>query len=305
VFPFGNHVFHCDKHHGTLDLHGAIVTSCDVYFYQCALFCGPDKLAEMARRFGLGQVFDIAVPNQRKGLVPDTAWKKRAFAKNPANQKWFAGETPSMGIGQGYTNINPLQSCTMVSRLANGKKAIMPRLVKSIGGVDVPVNAIPDLPVDPEHLAFVRKAMADVVTSGTAAATAKLGLDPIVMAGKTGTAQSHTYGSGHGAHGAQGAWVLRDHAWFVAFAPADEPRYAMSVLVEHGGFGGEAAAPIVREVMRVALLKDPEIRARIEKPLPLPRDVNTGVADGAAPPPPTDEKGNPVADPTPDNSDDL
>jgi penicillin-binding protein 2 len=305
VFPFGNHVFHCDKHHGTLDLHGAIVTSCDVYFYQCALFCGPDKLAEMARRFGLGQVFDIAVPNQRKGLVPDTAWKKRAFAKNPANQKWFAGETPSMGIGQGYTNINPLQSCTMVSRLANGKKAIMPRLVKSIGGVDVPVNAIPDLPVDPEHLAFVRKAMADVVTSGTAAATAKLGLDPIVMAGKTGTAQSHTYGGGHGAHGAQGAWALRDHAWFVAFAPADEPRYAMSVLVEHGGFGGEAAAPIVREVMRVALLKDPEIRARIEKPLPLPRDVNTGVADGAAPPPPTDEKGNPVADPTPDNSDDL
>lgn len=306
VFPFGNHVFHCDKHHGTLDLHGAIVTSCDVYFYQCALFCGPDKLAEMARRFGLGQVFDIAVPNQRKGLVPDTAWKKRAFKNNPANQKWFAGETPSMGIGQGYTNINPLQSCTMVSRLANGKKAIMPRLVKSVGGVDLPAgNAVPDLPVDPEHLAFVRKAMADVVTSGTAAATAKLGLDPIVMAGKTGTAQSHTYGSGHGAHGAVGAWALRDHAWFVAFAPADDPRYAMSVLVEHGGFGGDAAAPIVREVMRVALLKDPEIRARIEKPLPLPREVNSGIADGAAPPPPTDEKGNPVADPMPDNGDDT
>jgi penicillin-binding protein 2 len=306
VFPFGNHVFHCDKHHGTLDLHGAIVTSCDVYFYQCALFCGPDKLAEMARRFGLGQVFDIDVPNQRKGLVPDTAWKKRAFKKNPANQKWFAGETPSMGIGQGYTNINPLQSCTMVSRLANGKKAIMPRLVKSIGGVDLPPgNAVPDLPVNDDHLAFVRKAMADVVLSGTAATTAKLGLDPIVMAGKTGTAQSHTYGGGHGAHGSQGAWLLRDHAWFVAFAPADDPRYAMSVLVEHGGFGGETAAPIAREVMRVALLKDPEIRARIEKPLPLPRDPSPGIADGAAPPPPTDEKGNPVTDPTPDTSEDL
>ena len=302
VFPFGNHVFHCDKHHGALDLHGAIVTSCDVYFYQCALFCGPDKLAEMARRFGLGQTYDIAVPNQRKGLVPDTAWKKRAFAKNPANQKWFPGETPSMGIGQGYTNVNPLQSCTMVSRLANGKKAIMPRLVRSIGGVAQPLGSdAPDLPVNPEHLDFVRKAMADVVLSGTAAATGKLGLGPIMMAGKTGTAQSH---AGKTAHGAVGAWILRDHAWFVAFAPADDPRYAMSVLVEHGGFGGDAAAPIAREVMRVALLKDPEIRARIEKPLPIPAASYPGVAEGAAPPPETDEKGNPVPQPTPPDDDD-
>jgi penicillin-binding protein 2 len=301
VFPFGNHVFHCDDHHGALDLHGAIVTSCDVYFYQCALYCGPDRIAAMARRFGLGQVFDIAVPHQRKGLVPDTAWKKRAFAKNPANQKWFPGETPSMGIGQGYTNINPLQSCTMVSRLANGKKAITPRLIKSIGGTAQPAGSdVPDLPVDPEHLAFVRQAMADVVVHGTAAATAKLGLDPIVMAGKTGTAQAHSYGGGHGAHGAVGAWALRDHAWFVAFAPADDPRYALSVLVEHGGFGAQAAAPKAREIMRVALLKDPEIRARIEKPLPLPAMTDTGVAPGAAPQQAeTDEKGNPVPQPTP------
>jgi penicillin-binding protein 2 len=304
VFPFGNHVFKCDKHHGTLDLHGAIVTSCDVYFYNAALFCGPDKIAAVARRFGLGEIFDVGIPGQKKGLVPDTAWKKRAFKNNPANQKWFAGETPSMGIGQGYTNINPLQSCTMVARLANGMKAINPRLIKSAGGVDLPAgNAVADLQVDPEHIAFVRKAMADVVTSGTAAATAKLGLDPIVMAGKTGTAQSHTYGAGRGAHGAHGAWVLRDHAWFVAFAPADDPRYAISVIVEHGGFGADAAAPKAREIMRVALLKDPEIRARIEKPLPLPRDPETGVADGAAPPPPTDDKGNPIAQPMPVDSD--
>jgi penicillin-binding protein 2 len=304
VFPFGNHVFKCDKHHGTLDLHGAIVTSCDVYFYNAALFCGPDKIAAVARRFGLGELFDVGIPGQKKGLVPDTAWKKRAFKNNPANQRWFAGETPSMGIGQGYTNINPLQSCTMVARLANGQKAINPRLVKSVGGVDLaPGNAVPDLEGDPEHRAFVRKAMADVVSSGTAAASAKLGLDPIVMAGKTGTAQSHTYLSGHGAHGAHGAWALRDHAWFVAFAPADDPRYAISVIVEHGGFGADAAAPKAREIMRVALLKDPEIRARIEKPLPLPRDSDTGVADGAAPPPPTDEKGNPVPQPTPPDTD--
>jgi penicillin-binding protein 2 len=211
-----------------------------------------------------------------------------------------------MGIGQGYTNVNPLQSCTMVSRLANGRKAIMPRLVKSIGGVAQPLGSdVPDLPVDPEHLAFVRRAMADVVLSGTAATSAKLGLGPIMLAGKTGTAQSHTYAGGHGAHGAVGAWALRDHAWFVCFAPADDPRYAMSVLVEHGGFGADAAAPVAREVMRVALLKDPEIRARIEKPLPLPAMTDTGVAQGAAPPPETDEKGNPVApQPTPPDDDD-
>jgi len=194
----------------------------------------------------------------------------------------------------------------MVSRLANGRKAIMPRLVKSIGGVEQPAgSAVPDLPVDPEHLAFVRQAMADVVKEGTAAETAKLGLGPIMMAGKTGTAQSHTYAGGHGAHGAVGAWALRDHAWFVAFAPADDPRYAMSVLVEHGGFGAAAAAPIAREVMRVALLKDPEIRARIEKPLPLPVMTDTGVAQGAAPQPETDEKGNPVPQPTAPPDDDA
>jgi penicillin-binding protein 2 len=213
-----------------------------------------------------------------------------------------------MGIGQGYTNINPLQSCTMVSRLANGRKAILPRLVRSIGGVNQPSGAeVPDLPVDPEHLAFVRKAMADVVVSGTAASTAKLGLDPIVMAGKTGTAQSHSYRGGRGVYGSRGPWALRDHAWFVAFAPADEPRYALSVIVEHGGFGAEAAAPKAREIMRVALLKDPEIRARIEKPLPLPAMTDTGVAPGAAPEPETDEKGNPVQPPpaAPDDGDDA
>ncbi|CAN5163216.1 penicillin-binding protein 2 [soil metagenome] len=289
VFPFGNHVFHCDKHHGTLDLHGAIVTSCDVYFYNAALFCGPDKIAEVARRFGLGQVFDIGISGQKKGLVPDTAWKKRAFKSIPANQKWFAGETPSMGIGQGYTNINALQSCVMVSRLANGNKALLPRLIRSVGGVLQPSGAdVPDLPVDKEHLAFVRRAMADVVTSGTAAATAKLGLDPIVMAGKNGTAQSHTYKGGSGQKGSVGNWATRDHAWFVAFAPADDPRYAISVIVEHGGFGGETAAPKAREIMRVALLKDPEVRARIEHAMPAdafkPGDAPV---DGAAPDAPT------------------
>jgi penicillin-binding protein 2 len=266
VFPFGNHVFKCDQHHGTIDLHQAIVTSCDVYFYQTALAVGPDALAATARKFGINQIFDIGIPGQHKGILPDTEWKRKTFVHNPANQKWFPGETPSFGIGQGYLAVNPLQLCVMAARLANGEKAINPRLIKAIGGKEMPAgSAVPELPFDKEHIAFVRKAMADVVASGTAATTGKLGLGPVQMAGKTGTAQSHTYGSGHGAHGAQGAWALRDHGWFIAFAPADEPRYAMSVLVEHGGFGASAAAPKAREIMRTILLKDPEILQRIQQ----------------------------------------
>jgi penicillin-binding protein 2 len=300
VFAFGNHVFTCDKHHGTLDLHQAIVTSCDVYFYQAALFCGPDKIAEIARHFGLGQIFDIGIPGQKAGVVPDQAWKAKRFAKQGKEaQRWWPGETPSMGIGQGYTNINALQSCVMVARLANGKKALRPRLIRSIGGIEQPRgSAVDDLPVNPDHLAFVRAAMADVVAATVANATgaqARLGLDPIMMAGKTGTAQSHT---GKTAHGAQGAWALRDHAWFVAFAPADDPRYALSVIVEHGGFGGEAAAPKAREIMRVALLKDPEVRARIERPMPLPHVDPNAPLEGAAPPPPTDIPGAPQQGPS-------
>src|SRR6185437_6780376 len=197
--------------------------------------------------------------------------------------------------------------CVMCSRIANGGKALYPRLVRTIGGVEQPPpGAEPALPFAPEHIQFLHEAMLAVTNGGGTASggAANLGLGPVLMAGKTGTAQSHSYGGGVGAHGAVGAWAQRDHAWFIAFAPADDPRYAMSVLVEHGGFGADAAAPIAREVMRVALLKDPEIRARIERPLPLPVMTDTGVAQGAAPPPETDEKGNPVPLPTPPDDDD-
>lgn len=287
AWQFGDHVFHCDKRHGTLNLHDAIKTSCDIYFYQCALTVGPDGIASVARAFGLGQVFDIGIDGQKKGLVPDRAWKRRRFASNPANQTWFPGETPSMGIGQGYTNLNPLQLCVMVSRLANGQKALNPRLIKSIGGVEQPPgDAAKDLPFNRDHINFVRTAMADVVTGGTASATAQLGLGPIKMAGKTGTAQSRSYGGGRGAHGAEGAWALRDHAWFVAFAPYDDPRYAISVLVEHGGFGAQTAAPKAREIMRVALLKDPEVQKRIVQE-PIPELSPDDATIGAEPPGPT------------------
>ncbi len=266
VWFWGGRPWGCDKAHGTLNMHDAIKLSCDIYFYQTALAVGPNRMAEMARAFGLGDTFDIGIPGQKPGIVPDTAYKRRAFPRDPV---WHGGETPSMGIGQGYLSVNALQLAVQAARLANGQVALRPRLVHSVGEATALAGGrAPALGVDPDHLAFIRDAMAAVVTSGTAAANgvADLGFGPVRMAGKTGTAQSHSYKGGRGAHGAQGAWALRDHAWFIAFAPADDPRYAMSVLVEHGGFGADASAPKAREIMRVALLKDPEVRARIVQP---------------------------------------
>jgi penicillin-binding protein 2 len=276
---WGGRTWSCDSAHGSQDLHSAIKTSCDIFFYQTALAVGPDRIAAMARRFGLGSAFDLGIPGQKPGLIPDSVYKRRNFPHDPV---WHAGETPSMGIGQGYTLVNALQLAVMVSRLANANKAINPRLIHSIGDEVQPSGAaVPDLPVDHAHVQFVREAMASVANDvgGTAYKQSQLGLGPIKLAGKTGTAQTHSYNGGRGEHGAQGAWALRDHAWFICFAPYDDPRYAMSVLVEHGGFGADAAAPKAAALMRVALLKDPEIRARIVQATP---DTSTPATTGSA-----------------------
>jgi penicillin-binding protein 2 len=297
---FGGRTWRCWGSHGSQNMHDAIKNSCDIYFYQTALKIGPDAIAVAARAFGFGSVFDIGIPGQKKGIVPDRAWKKRAFVKNKANQIWFPGETPSYGIGQGALTVNPLQLATMTARLANGKKALNPRLIKSIGGVDQPHgDAVPDLPYPAEMLEYVRGGMIAVANEagGTAFRQSQLGLGDIRMAGKTGTAQVRAFRAGESRKGAGFRWGLRDHNWYIAFAPIDAPRYAVAVLIEHGGAGGATvAAPRAREVMRMALLKDPEIRARIEQPLPLPEvDPNApveGIApeapvEGAVPPPPT------------------
>ncbi|KRA69856.1 penicillin-binding protein 2 [Caulobacter sp. Root656] len=281
--------------HGSQNLHEAIKNSCDIYFYQTSLKIGPDAIASAARAMGFGSTFDIGIPGQKKGLVPDREWKKRAFKKNPANQIWFPGETPSYGIGQGALSVNALQLAVMTSRLANGKKALNPRLIKSVGGVEQPSGAaVPDLPFSMEHLAYVRGGMAAVANDvrGTAYRQSQLGLGDVQMAGKTGTAQVRSYDKVKSRNSASVQWKLKDHNLFVAFAPYDDPRYAVAVIVEHGGLGGATAgAPRAREVMRVALLKDPEIRARIERPMPLPAEpveaAPDGSVEGAAPDDPT------------------
>lgn len=265
-YRLGNGVWRCWKHggHGSVDLHTALKTSCDTYFYTVARETGPEPLARVARAFGLGQIYDIGIGNQSEGLVPDPEWKAR---RKPSGEvRWAVANSINYGIGQGYLLVNPLQLTVMTARLANGRKAINPRLIKSVGGVERPRgDRAPNLPFSVEHLDLVRAGMAAVANdvTGTAYRNSQLGLGPIQMAGKTGTAQSRSYRGGTRDNKAV-AWSLRDHGWYVAFAPVDKPRYAICVLVQHGSSGSGAAAPKARDIMRVALLKDPEIRARLE-----------------------------------------
>ncbi|WP_292036132.1 MULTISPECIES: penicillin-binding protein 2 [unclassified Brevundimonas] len=290
--------FACLGRHGALDMRGAIKASCNVYFMTVATEFGPDAIAEAAREMGFGQSFDIGLPGQKVGLVPDREWRRR----NPVrgDGKWYPGETPSYGIGQGALTVNALQLAVYTARIANGQKAVTPRLIKSIGGVEqTSGTAFADLPFDPSLLDVLRDGMEAVTdVGGTGFRNSQLGLGAVRMAGKTGTAQAQNYGAGS-RKGAGRPWAQKDHNLFIAYAPTDNPRYAVSVIVQHGGLGGgTAGAPRAREVMRVALLKNPEIRARIEQAgFEAPEDagareaeargepVDATTADVVAPPP--------------------
>ena len=256
----------CWGRHGSQDMHNAIKNSCDIYFYTMCNRAGVDLIRDTAMKLGFEHEFDIGVDNQRKGLLPSTEWKRRTFPRDPV---WHPGETTSVAIGQGAVTVNALQLAVYTSRLANGRKAIQPRLIKSVGGVDRPSGAeVPDLPFSVEHLDIVRGGMIAVANdrSGTAYRQSQLGLGDIQMAGKTGTAQTRNYGSGSRR---SNVWSEKDHNLFIAFAPVDAPRYAVVVIIEHGGRGGgTAGAPRAREVMRTVLLKDPEMRERITRPPP-------------------------------------
>jgi penicillin-binding protein 2 len=300
---WGGRTWRCWKHggHGAQNMHDAIKNSCDIYFYQTALRIGPDHIARAAHAMGFGQTFDIGIPGQKKGVVGSREWKRKAVKREPV---WQPGDSVSYGIGQGYVAVNALQLAVMTARLANSKKALNPRLIRSVGGVEMPPgDAAPDLPFLPEHLAYVRGGMEAVANdvSGTAYRQSQLGLGDIKMAGKTGTAQVRSYAGLASRSSAGVTWRLKDHNLYVAFAPYDDPRYALSVIIEHGGMGGAtAAAPRAREVMRVALLKDPELRSRIEKPLPMPEAPESAEVEGAAPdapiitPPPPLPTGGPT-----------
>jgi penicillin-binding protein 2 len=237
AFQLGNHTFHCDRRHGPVDMDAAVVHSCDVYFYSMCLRVGAEKLSPMVRSMGFGEKFDLPFDHQRYGTIPDPDWMMRKY-----HRKWQGYDTVNMSIGQGMVLINPMQLAVMASRLATGKR-VVPRLLKS-----QPIAPQAQLEIDADHLDFIHRAMWGVVDHGTAAA-AKLPLDGIQMAGKTGTAQTHNLSAGERGNYTAANWKLRDHSLFMAFVPFNNPRYACGAIVEHGGFGAAVAAPLVRDTL--------------------------------------------------------
>ncbi len=245
-YNLGSHAFHCWRRrgHGGVNMHSGIYQSCDTYFYHYGRQTGVDAIARMARRFGLGEEYPgVVLPTQRTGIVPDQAWKMKRYGKS-----WLTGETLNAAIGQGYLIQTPLQLAVMTARLASGR-AVQPRLLADSKLVTAPSLGVPDA-----HLAIIRQAMSDVVNSprGTAV-NARMRTDAVTMAGKTGTAQVRRITAAERRRGVlsneQLPWRFRDHALFVAFAPVESPRYALSVIVEHGSSGSKTAAPIARDVM--------------------------------------------------------
>ena len=233
----GNRRFRCWKRggHGRVDMAKGIYQSCDVYFYHFAQKIGINPIALMANRLGLGQKYPIPVPSQFYGTVPDPAWLRKKY-----DRQWQAYDTVNTTIGQGYMLVNPTQLAVMSARIATGKNVI-PRLIMS---QKKPV--METLNIDPEHLLYVHEAMSDVVNGPGTAGRARLPLENVKMAGKTGTAQVVNLDYGRG--GNDVAWKYRDHGLFVCFAPYDNPRYAAAVVIEHGG-GSGAAYPVARDVL--------------------------------------------------------
>lgn len=253
----GGRRFHCWKRggHGWMDLNNAITQSCDVYFYEAAQRVGVDRLAELCREFGLGEKFDLPLSAVREGIVPSTKWKAQV-----RGERWNPGETLNTAIGQGDVLTSPLQLAVMTARIATGK-AVMPRLVKSINGIEVPSDDPATLNVPPHLMTMIRRAMHNVSNGrrGTARRS-RIVADGIEMAGKTGTSQVRNITVAERARGVtrndQLPWNRRDHGLFVAFAPYDKPKYAIATIVEHGGGGSSAAAPPSRDILLYALYGD-------------------------------------------------
>lgn len=261
-YESGGRRFHCWKAggHGRMDLVQALSQSCDVYFYDVATKVGIDKIAEMGKRLGLGTRHDLPMSAIAEGIMPNKAWKTERYG-----QEWRIGDTINASIGQGYVLTSPLQLAVMTARLATGLM-VEPRLIREIDGKPVPVPDTQPLGIDTSNMVAVREGMAQVLNSqkGTSFA-ARVVNDAMVMAGKSGTAQVRNISAAERETGVVGnsdlPWKQRDHALFVAFAPADAPRYAVSVVVEHGGGGSSVAAPIARDALLRTLtgaLPDPK-----------------------------------------------
>ena len=255
--------FHCWKRggHGNVDFHRSLRESCDVYYYELALRTGIEKISAMANRLGLGVQFDLPMTSVAQGLVPTRQWK---LANR--GQPWVVGDSINASIGQGFVLTSPMQLAVMTARLATSRQ-VMPRLIKSIDGVEQPSGRGDTLGLNENHLREVRRAMYAVSNSNRGTAyRSRIIEDALRMAGKTGTSQVRNISSGERATGVLRNSALpreqRDHALFVNYAPHDAPKYAVAVVVEHGGGGSTAAAPIARDITLQALYGgDPPLEA--------------------------------------------
>lgn len=250
----GGRRFHCWRRggHGNVDLHESLFQSCDVYFYEIAERVGIEKITAMAKKLGFGTRHDLPMSAVARGLTPTKAWKREN-----RDADWVVGDTLNSGIGQGFVLASPLQLAIMTARIASGN-AVVPQLVRTVNGIDVTIDAPEPLDIDPVHLEAVRQGMYSVsnYNRGTAYRS-RIANKELQMAGKTGTSQVRNITTAERARGvtrnADLPWDRRDHALFVSFAPFEAPRVAVSVVVEHGGGGSVAAAPIARDIMLHAL----------------------------------------------------
>jgi len=257
--PGSSHMYREGKggKHGEVNLVDAVARSCDVYFYGLASQLGVDRIASFAGQFGIGSLTGIDISGEKPGLLPTPAWKKQAF-KRPQDQIWFPGETVNFGVGQGYLLVTPLQLGHMVAMLAERGRSFQPRVVMGMRDArgkiirSDPVAGRGTTGISEANWDLVLRGMIGATTYGTAAAISKDAR--YTIAGKTGTAQVFTVAQNAKYNANTVAERLRDHAWFIAFAPAEAPRIAVSVLVENGGFGASAAAPIARRVMDAYLV---------------------------------------------------
>ena len=251
----GNIKFHCWKKggHGSQDLVSGLKNSCDVYFYEIARRVGFEKIAEVAKRFGLGTVTGMDLPNERPGLIPDRAWKRKTL-----KQPWHPGETLINAIGQGYVLATPLQLATMTARIANGGLAVEPHVARDLiqdkSALPRPTPNWPSCGMAQKHINWVRKGMFAVSNEpGGTAFRARIEQEGMWLSGKTGSAQVRRISMRERESGVKKndelPWKERDHALFVAYAPEDNPRYSIAVVVEHGGGGSAVAAPIARDIM--------------------------------------------------------
>jgi penicillin-binding protein 2 len=258
-WTFGGHVFrsHGDKGLGPVDMHTSIVKSSNVYYYSLANDMGVDLMHDFMKPLGFGQLTGIDIFGEVRGILPSQEWK-RNYYKRPEQQKWYAGETISLGIGQGYNSFTMLQLAQAMSAVANDGVKRTPHLVIATGDANTrqrtPVAKPAPVPLGykPEHLAVIRKAMVAVTQDGTSARVFQGA--GYLSGGKTGTAQAVTIGQRERYNAGQLEEHQRDHALYIAFAPAEDPKVALAVIVENAGFGAAAAAPIARRVFDYLLM---------------------------------------------------